>query len=75
MKREIHKGRVYRHFKGDLYLVEDVCEHSETRDQLKCFFLKWIIRNIRTFCKGLDLNCRKLRARIKNRSSWSIIGV
>ena len=30
MKRDIHKNRVYRHFKGDLYLVEDVCEHSET---------------------------------------------
>ena len=34
MKREIHKGRVYRHFKGDLYLVEDVCEHSETGEEL-----------------------------------------
>lgn len=34
MKREIHKNRVYRHFKGDLYLVEDVCEHSETGEEL-----------------------------------------
>ena len=34
MKREIHKGRVYRHFKGDLYLVEDVCEHTETGEEL-----------------------------------------
>jgi hypothetical protein len=25
---------VYRHFKGDLYLVEDVCEHSETGEEL-----------------------------------------
>lgn len=34
MKREIHNNRVYRHFKGDLYLVEDVCEHSETGEEL-----------------------------------------
>lgn len=25
---------VYRHFKGDLYLVEDVAEHSETGETL-----------------------------------------
>ncbi|RYC74923.1 DUF1653 domain-containing protein [Candidatus Nanosyncoccus alces] len=27
-------GRVYRHFKGDLYLVEDIAEHSETREKM-----------------------------------------
>ena len=25
---------VYRHFKGDLYIVEDVCCHSETGEEL-----------------------------------------
>ena len=25
---------VYRHFKGDLYIVEDVAEHSETTEPL-----------------------------------------
>lgn len=28
--REIKKDCVYRHFKGDLYLVEDIAEHTET---------------------------------------------
>lgn len=28
--REIQLKRVYRHFKGDYYLVEDVAKHSET---------------------------------------------
>lgn len=28
--REIQKGRVYRHFKGDYYLVEDIAHDSET---------------------------------------------
>ena len=28
--REILRGRVYRHFKGDYYLVEDIARDSET---------------------------------------------
>lgn len=32
--RRLQVNRVYRHFKGSLYLVEDVCEHSETGDVL-----------------------------------------
>ena len=32
--REIQKNRVYKHFKGDYYLVEDVVVHSETREKL-----------------------------------------
>ena len=31
---EIIPGRVYKHFKGDLYLVEDVVLHSETKEKL-----------------------------------------
>ena len=26
------KGKIFRHFKGDLYLVEDVVKHSETQE-------------------------------------------
>ena len=28
--RELEIGAVYKHFKGNLYLVEDVAKHSET---------------------------------------------
>lgn len=31
---ELKLNRVYRHFKGDLYLVEGVAEHSETGESL-----------------------------------------
>ena len=26
------KGKIFRHFKGDLYPVEDVVKHSETQE-------------------------------------------
>ena len=32
--RELKLHRVYRHFKGDYYLVEDVARHSETDEEL-----------------------------------------
>ena len=31
---ELKLNRVYQHFKGDLYLVEDVAEHSGTGESL-----------------------------------------
>ena len=32
--REIKKNTIYKHFKGDLYLVVDIAIHSETREKL-----------------------------------------
>ena len=31
---ELTIGGIYKHFKGNLYLVEDVVTHSETREKL-----------------------------------------
>ena len=31
---EIIKNRVYRHFKGDYYIVVDIAIHSETKEKL-----------------------------------------
>ena len=30
---EVKVNRVYRHFKGDYYLVEDIAHHSETGEE------------------------------------------
>ena len=32
--RTLKTKAIYRHFKGDLYLVEDVARHSETDEEL-----------------------------------------
>ena len=34
VEREIKKNTVYRHFKGDLYLVIDIATHSETDEKM-----------------------------------------
>ena len=34
MARKVEKHGVYRHFKGVMYIVEDVAEHSETGELL-----------------------------------------
>ena len=31
--REIYRNKIYRHFKGDLYIVEDFAIHSETKEK------------------------------------------
>ena len=33
MSQELKVKGIYRHFKGDLYLVEDVARHSETDEE------------------------------------------
>lgn len=31
--REIKMNRIYKHFKGDMYLVEEIAIHSETKEK------------------------------------------
>lgn len=31
--RKIKKNRIYKHFKGDYYLVEDIAKYSETKEE------------------------------------------
>lgn len=31
---EDNKGKIFRHFKGDLYLLMDICTHSETEEKM-----------------------------------------
>ena len=35
--KEIEINRIYRHYKGDLYLVEDIIYHSETCEKMVAY--------------------------------------
>ena len=56
-KLQIH--RVYKHFKGDFYLVEDVAQHSETQETYVIYrqlYNRWnlYIRPIEMFLSEVD---------------------
>ena len=34
MERTIEINKIYRHFKGNLYLVEDIAQHTETGEKM-----------------------------------------
>ena len=62
------KGKIFRHFKGDLYLVEDFVKHSETiSKQQKAEFEKDIFK-----CEELTLEKYQNRSRgVKVKESLS----
>lgn len=57
--QQIEVGRVYRHFKGKLYLVLDLATHSETGEQYVVYKAlygdcKTYIRPYLMFASGVD---------------------
>ena len=31
---EVYKGKIYKHYKGNIYIVEDIAQHTETDEML-----------------------------------------
>ncbi len=53
MEREINVGKIYRHFKGNLYLVLAVAKHTETGE--KCVIYKALYDTLEVYCRPLDM--------------------
>lgn len=50
---EIIPNKVYRHFKGDLYLVEDIAEHTETGE--KCVIYRALYGENKLYVRPYDM--------------------
>ena len=51
MRRLKIKG-IYKHYKGDLYIVEDICYHSETGEKMVCY--RALYGDSKLWCRPYD---------------------
>ena len=51
--RKIKLNSIYRHFKGDLYFVEDVATHTETNEQLVIY--RRLYEDCSLYARPLDM--------------------
>ena len=64
--REVKKNTIYRHFKGDYYLVEDIALHSETMEKMVVYRALYgdqqlYIRPYDMFLEEVNRNGKKYR--------------
>lgn len=57
---------IYKHYKGDLYIVEDICYHSETLEKMVCYRAlygdnKLWVRPYKMFLDEVNKNNQKYR--------------
>lgn len=51
--RELQKNTIYKHFKGDYYLVIDTVIHSETKEKLVLY--KGLYGTLELYVRPLDM--------------------
>lgn len=56
--RKIKLNSIYRHFKGDLYFVEDVATHTETKEQLVIY--RRLYEDCSLYARPLDMFLSKV---------------
>ena len=53
MQNDIELKRIYRHYKGDLYITEDIVYHSETLE--KMIIYRALYGDNRLWCRPYDM--------------------
>lgn len=53
MTRELKIPGIYRHFKGDLYLVEDIIYHSETGEKMVAY--RALYGDTKLYCRPYEM--------------------
>ena len=51
--RRLKKNTIYKHFKGDCYLVEDIVKHSETKEEYVLY--RALYGDCRLWIRPLDM--------------------
>lgn len=55
---ELKIGKIYKHFKGNYYLVIDIAEHTETKE--KYVIYKALYEDCKTYCRPMDMFLSKV---------------
>ena len=69
--QELKINGIYKHYKGDLYLVEDVAYHSETQEKLVVYRTLYgdnrlWVRPYEMFLEEVNKNGQKYRFELQN---------
>lgn len=69
--QELKIKGIYKHYKGNLYLVEDVCYHSETTEKMVLY--RALYEDTKLWCRPYDMfleevnkNGQKYRFELQN---------
>lgn len=54
------KGKIVRHFKGDLYLILDFAEHTESEEQMVIY--KGLYGDYKVYARPLNMFCEEVPA-------------
>jgi len=51
--RKIKVGHIYKHFKGDMYIIVDIAEHTETGESMVIY--KALYGNYKVYARPYDM--------------------